>query len=110
MPRISHLSLASLALLLAACFPSALPPATLTLAPPPQATAAIAATIAAPAVTAAPADPTISPVPPTAEAAPTATEAAVLYDGLAQGQTAGGFPALGDPNAPVALIDYSDFL
>lgn len=57
---------------------------------------------------------------PTATTAPTETLAAVveavptdavaLYDGLTHGLTAEGFPYLGDPNAPLTMIDYSDFL
>lgn len=43
-----------------------------------------------------------------AEAAP--TDAVALYDGLTHGITADGFPYLGDPNAPLTMIDYSDFL
>jgi hypothetical protein len=35
---------------------------------------------------------------------------AVLYNGLEQSITADGFYALGDPNAAIVLIDYSDFL
>jgi len=33
-----------------------------------------------------------------------------LFDGISHGYTADGFPFLGDANAPVTLIDYSDFL
>lgn len=33
-----------------------------------------------------------------------------LYDGIPFGQTEAGFPFLGQPDAPVTLIDYSDFL
>jgi hypothetical protein len=39
-----------------------------------------------------------------AESAPTA--AVALYDGI----TDEGFPFLGDPNAPLTIINYSDFL
>ncbi len=42
------------------------------------------------------------------EAAP--TDAVALYDGLTHGITAEGFPYLGDPNAPLTMTDYSDFL
>ena len=37
-------------------------------------------------------------------------EAEKDFDGISQGLTADGFPYLGDPDAPVTLIDYSDFL
>lgn len=45
-------------------------------------------------------------------AASTATTdvAAPPYQGIAQGRTPDGFFTLGDAAAPVALIDYSDFL
>lgn len=42
------------------------------------------------------------------ESAP--TDAVALYDGLTHGLTAEGFPYLGNPDAPLTLIDYSDFL
>jgi hypothetical protein len=38
------------------------------------------------------------------------TEAVLLFDGIPQGQTPEGFPFLGSPDAPVTLVDYSDFL
>lgn len=41
-------------------------------------------------------------------AAPAATES--KYTGIAQSKTADGYYVLGDPNAPVVLTHYSDFL
>ena len=38
------------------------------------------------------------------------TKFSSTYDGITQGVTEGGFPFLGNPNAPVTIIDYSDFL
>jgi hypothetical protein len=32
------------------------------------------------------------------------------FNGIPQGRTADGFPFLGNPDAAVTLIDYSDFL
>jgi hypothetical protein len=52
---------------------------------------------------------TIEPEP-VGSAAPVETEPVLLYDGLAQGKTIDGFPFLGSPDAPVTLVDYSDFL
>jgi len=40
----------------------------------------------------------------------TPTPASKTFDGMPQGLTARGFPYLGDPEAPVTLVDYSDFL
>jgi hypothetical protein len=47
---------------------------------------------------------------PAATATDTPTEAQPLFDGLPIGQTEDGFYFLGQPEAPVTLIDYSDFL
>ncbi len=41
---------------------------------------------------------------------PTATAAVALFNGIPHGITAEGFPYLGNPDAPVTMIDYSDFL
>jgi hypothetical protein len=83
----------------------------------PTATTAIQAT--------APPSPTIatSPTVQTASAMPGATATATaalpavaatmtpsLFNGIPQGRTADGFPFLGNPDAAVTLIDYSDFL
>jgi protein-disulfide isomerase len=56
--------------------------------------------------TTAPPTPTATTAPPT----PTATAAASLHRGIPQGVTADGVPLLGSADAPVLLIDYSDFL
>jgi len=64
---------------------------------------------------------TAAPSPQTAQASaasaqPTATPAASAaagaskYAGIPQGKTADGYYVLGDPNAPVVLTHYSDFL
>ena len=49
---------------------------------------------------------------PTATSAPlpTATDAVALFNGIPHGITAEGFPYLGNPDAPITMIDYSDFL
>ncbi len=47
---------------------------------------------------------------PTAAVPPTPTAAVALFNGLPHGITAEGFPYLGDPDAPITMIDYSDFL
>ncbi len=41
---------------------------------------------------------------------PTATAAMALFNGIPHGITAEGFPYLGNPDAPITMIDYSDFL
>lgn len=52
----------------------------------------------------------------TASAQPTTTSAASTsageskYAGIGQSKTANGYYVLGDPNAPVVLTHYSDFL
>jgi hypothetical protein len=50
--------------------------------------------------------------PAPATAAPTSTPAPALagLDALPQGKTAAGYQRLGDPNAPLTLTMYSDFL
>jgi len=54
---------------------------------------------------------THSPPPePTTTAVPAATPSYALYKRIPTGLTADGFPFLGSPNAPVTLIDYSDFV
>ena len=52
---------------------------------------------------------TIEPEP-ISSALPGETETILLFDGIPQGQTIDGFPSLGSPDAPVTLVDYSDFL
>jgi len=47
---------------------------------------------------------------PAAPPAAAATMTLPLFDGIPQGRTADGFPFLGNPDAAVTLIDYSDFL
>lgn len=71
---------------------------------PPTATATTAPPT--PTATTAPPTPTATTAPPT----PTATAAASLHRGIPQGVTADGVPLLGSADAPVLLIDYSDFL
>lgn len=41
--------------------------------------------------------------------APVSEEVLARYDGLAQSKTTEGFPVLGDPNAPVKVVEYSSF-
>jgi hypothetical protein len=77
--------------------PAIPPPAPIEASP----TAPAAPTPAAPSTTEAAAPPT--------DEAPAPAEA-VLFNGIPQGITDEGFPYLGDPRAPVTLIDYSDFL
>ena len=77
--------------------------------PPPvivEETASVVEATAVPNPTQPPADPS-----PTIalEAEPTATEAAV-ETGVTSGRTDEGAFFLGDPNAPITHIDYSDFL
>ncbi len=67
------------------------------------------ATVAAPSEKPA-AETTPAPSPsPTEPPAPTATATAVDWLTV-QGRTADGLPTLGNPDAPVRVIDYSDFL
>lgn len=47
---------------------------------------------------------------PTAAATEAPPEAQQLYDGIPFSQNPEGFYELGQPEAPVTLIDYSDFL
>lgn len=49
-------------------------------------------------------------LPPTTPPETTPTESAPLFDGISVGVTNDGFPYLGSADAPVTLIDYSDFL
>jgi hypothetical protein len=55
---------------------------------------------------------TETPAPAAATEAPAIAGqlAASQYQGLPQGVTPDGFPFLGKPDAPITLIDYSDFL
>ncbi len=75
------------------------PPATATQSPPPAIASPVAEATSLPTATA---------ILPTETLPP--TEAVALFNGLPQGYTDDGFPYLGDPAAPVTLIDYSDFL
>jgi protein-disulfide isomerase len=112
----------ALALVLAACgggAPAATTaPSTPSAAPSqtPNATATAAPTDA-PIATDTPAPtkaPVVTDAPPTPTDAvadsPAWTLARTQYLGLPQGVTPDGFPFLGQPDAPVTLIDYSDFL
>ncbi len=109
---IQRLSAAALGLVLAACAKGTPSAAGVTVAPP---------TAVAPASP--PATATLSPSSAIAEATPLPTTTAILpteamppaesvalFNGIQQGYTDNGFPYLGDPAAPVTLIDYSDFL
>ncbi len=102
MTRVTLILVLGLAVILAACAgpaPSEVgptePPRVQPTLPP-----ALAATLA----------PTLPAEPLPTETLPPATEAVALFNGIQQGYTADGFPYLGDPAAPVTLIDYSDFL
>ena len=55
-------------------------------------------------------DPTITPPSPVAVAATPTPMLAVTYRGALVGRDANGAFTLGDPAAPLTLIDYSDFL
>jgi ABC-type Fe3+-hydroxamate transport system substrate-binding protein len=93
--------------------PGATPTPIATRTAPPTVTATIASVTS-----------TSTPVPPTAVATQVAATvaasptpvlkvlsiAASQYQGLPQGITTDGFPFLGQPDAPLTLIDYSDFL
>jgi hypothetical protein len=78
-------------------------------APPSPEPSIVAATDAPPSP-----EPSIVAAPATAAATepPPAfgTLLATQYEGIPQGVTPDGFPFLGQPDAPLTLIDYSDFL
>ena len=88
--RFAFLGLLIVALLMAACGPKATPEPTAT----PQ--------------------PTSTPLPPTDTPAPTATTQ-VLIPSIGEGEevpmgfTEEGFPYRGHPDAPVTLLEYSDY-
>ena len=73
--------------------------------PPPVITAASTPAVAATAVPA-----TTEPVPPTPTAVPEPTVELVAETGVQSGRTDEGAFFLGDPNAPITHLDYSDFL
>lgn len=54
-------------------------------------------------------DVTATPLPTALSTALPYTLAASTFEGIPQGLTHDGFPFLGQPDAPVTLIDYSDF-
>jgi protein-disulfide isomerase len=96
--------------LLAACGRQAAAPPTVaptTAAPP---TAAPPTPAAATATRPAPAAATATQPAPAAATATQPAPAAAGAGALAQGRTPEGYPLLGDPNAPVTLTMYSDFL
>lgn len=87
-----------------AASPSSAPADTPTVAATPSATATV------------PASPTVaqaapSPQPATATTAPSASVAPEnTFAGLQQSTTAEGYPVLGNPDAPITITMYSDFL
>ncbi|WP_129671699.1 hypothetical protein [Candidatus Chloroploca sp. Khr17] len=81
--------------------PTAVPPTLAVATTAPTATPALPTPEAAFTPTLPPA-PTDLPVPPTATVAPP--------DAIAESRTAEGYHVLGDPNAPVTLVMFSDFL
>jgi hypothetical protein len=108
MTRFTLILVLGLAVILAACASPASseigptePPPQVQPTLPPAPTATLAPTL--------PAEPLPTAPLPT-DTPPPATEAVALFNGIQQGYTADGFPYLGDPAAPVTLIDYSDFL
>lgn len=109
--ELRHSSLMAVVLLLLVACGGAQPPATptrpMTAVPtdaPPTATVTLATdTPAPPTETAEP--PTTTAEPPTETAEPVA-----LYKGAAPGVNEDGAPTLGSADAPVVMIDYSDFL
>lgn len=90
--------------LFAACAaqPGAAPLATL----PPSPTAASAAPTVEPTVSAGVAAPTAAPTAP----ASVSGEATSPYAGIPRSRTPEGYQVLGNPDAPVTLVMYSDFL
>lgn len=101
MTRFTLILVLGLAVILAACAspaPSEIGPTE----PPPQVQSTLL-TVPLPTETL-----PLAPLP--TDTSPPATEAVALFNGIQQGYTADGFPYLGDPAAPVTLIDYSDFL
>jgi hypothetical protein len=107
---IQRLSIVSLGLVLVACARGT-PPTAGAAAPPRTAVSPASPPVTAmpsPALVEATSLPTAAAILPTETLPP--TEAVALFDGIPQGYTDDGFPYLGDPAAPVTLIDYSDFL
>lgn len=79
---------------------------TATITPPAIPTSTLATTSATPVTVTATASPSLQPGTPVAPTAATLPP----FDGIPQGRTPDGFPALGNPDAAVTMIDYSDFL
>ncbi|MBI5649775.1 MAG: hypothetical protein HZC40_04900 [Chloroflexi bacterium] len=88
MPRTFFIFVASLAMFLTACASATPTPIPATSAPTRAASAGV----------------------PTPVALPTSTPAVAALDNLAQSVTSEGHYALGRVDAPVTLIDYSDFM
>ena len=95
-----------LALLGAACGAPAETPRAAGGSSPAPAPLLAATSVPAPAASIAPTSPppaaTASPAPPGADAG--------SYKGIPTSRTADGFHVLGAPEAPVTIVDYSDFL
>ncbi len=120
--RIGQYSILVLLLLLVACAPTEPAAVAPTQSPIVEATATIASvptnaptnTVIPVTDTAMPATDTAMPATATVDTPtdvpPTATEVVSTYDGMPQGFTEAGAPALGNADADVEMIDYSDFL
>lgn len=106
---IRRLSCIVLIPLLTACADAATPQLEATRAAPPDPTVALPTPT--PPVQASPVPATADSAADTSQPAPTeAAPDAADYNGIPQGVTDEGFYRLGDPDAPLTLIDYSDFL